>query len=158
MPASHLLRLSLVASIVLPLVISLANGVLTPTMIAYSTFSTQGDQIIENRSSKSVVSVETNSLVHSNLINKRNQENQLSADLVNQTESNSVLVKLIDQQWQTYKFQNGKVYSDPTEDSYRKGLYLQKRVEVATHNKRFFEGLETYDKKVNIFSDKVRNI
>ena len=56
-------------------------------------------------------------------------------------------------EWENYKLQYGKAYPNLKEDADRFAIYQNHVRKVIEHNKLFSEGLKTYTKKINEFSD-----
>ncbi|XP_066909595.1 digestive cysteine proteinase 1 [Halyomorpha halys] len=55
--------------------------------------------------------------------------------------------------WESYKVQFSKSYSDPSEDQMRKEIFLRNKNFVEEHNKKHEVGLVTYSVGLNNFSD-----
>ncbi|XP_055296468.1 procathepsin L-like [Sitodiplosis mosellana] len=55
--------------------------------------------------------------------------------------------------WEQYKVKHSKSYANDEEHDLRMNIFLQHRKKIAEHNKRFDEGLVTYEMGLNGFSD-----
>ncbi|KAG5285289.1 hypothetical protein AALO_G00001650 [Alosa alosa] len=59
----------------------------------------------------------------------------------------------VEQQFQAWKLQFGKVYETPEEEAKRKDIWLAHRSVVLAHNARADQGTETFHMGMNKFSD-----
>ncbi|XP_037578748.1 cathepsin L-like isoform X2 [Dermacentor silvarum] len=59
----------------------------------------------------------------------------------------------MEDEWNAFKVKYGKYYSSQLEDETRKLQFLQNRLEIAEHNKRYARGEVTYTRIVNKFAD-----
>ncbi|XP_076151648.1 cystein proteinase inhibitor protein salarin-like [Alosa pseudoharengus] len=59
----------------------------------------------------------------------------------------------VEQEFQAWKLQFGKVYKTPEEEAKRKDIWLAHRSVVLAHNTRADQGTETFHMGMNQFSD-----
>ncbi|XP_044745839.1 uncharacterized protein LOC123307543 [Coccinella septempunctata] len=62
-------------------------------------------------------------------------------------------VKDVDAQWEKYKTDFNKKYDTPAEETRRKQLFVKSLEEVESHNLKYEQGLVTWTKGINQFSD-----
>ena len=55
----------------------------------------------------------------------------------------------------SFQVTHDKVYATEREEHIRKYIFLERREQIALHNRAFYEGKETYLKGINQFSDMV---
>ena len=60
---------------------------------------------------------------------------------------------VITQEWEEFKTQHGKTYSNPEEESFRMKVYLENRHKIARHNMRAANGIKTYTLGMNEYGD-----
>lgn len=60
----------------------------------------------------------------------------------------------LDKEWEEYKIKFNKEYKDQEEEQKRRNLYMENKVRIEEHNKRFAAGEVTYSMGVNAFADK----
>ncbi|ENN80696.1 hypothetical protein HUJ04_011681 [Dendroctonus ponderosae] len=65
----------------------------------------------------------------------------------------AVAASLEQDAFQAFKLKQNKTYKTPVEETTRYGIFQAKLLEIEEHNSRFEQGLETYKKGVNKFSD-----
>lgn len=56
-------------------------------------------------------------------------------------------------QWEDFKLTYNKNYETIQEEAYRKSIFLKNLKEIETHNRKFEQGLESFSKGLNEFSD-----
>ncbi|KAG5856100.1 hypothetical protein ANANG_G00004400 [Anguilla anguilla] len=59
----------------------------------------------------------------------------------------------VDKDWKDWKTKHGKSYNTPEEEEKRKNAWLETRVRVTEHNKKYLDGKETYSQAANQFAD-----
>ncbi|GAB6029470.1 hypothetical protein CHUAL_005224 [Chamberlinius hualienensis] len=65
----------------------------------------------------------------------------------------AVAVALKDPEWESFKSKFNRKYRNPTEESFRKKIFLNNKFEIDRHNKRYAAGKTTFKMGVNQFAD-----
>lgn len=62
-----------------------------------------------------------------------------------------------DQEWENFKLSYKKSYDSVEEESYRKTIFIKYLREINNHNQNYEQGLETFSKAIDAFSDEIKN-
>ncbi|XP_035792316.1 cathepsin L1-like isoform X1 [Anopheles albimanus] len=62
-------------------------------------------------------------------------------------------IDVVHREWETYKREHRKNYESESEDRLRMNIYMENKLEIAEHNKRYDRGLESFRLRLNQFSD-----
>lgn len=57
------------------------------------------------------------------------------------------------QQWEDFKLTYKKTYDSVQEEAYRRQIFLKNYKDIQNHNENYEQGLETFSKTLNEFSD-----
>ena len=61
--------------------------------------------------------------------------------------------EVVSGEWESWKAQHGRNYTDPTEDKFRLKIYMENKVKVESHNRLANLGQKSYFQKLNKYSD-----
>jgi len=60
---------------------------------------------------------------------------------------------VITEEWKEWKVQHGKEYDSKEDDDHRMNIFMNNKVKIASHNKLYHRGLETFSLKMNHLGD-----
>ncbi|XP_067004458.2 cathepsin L [Anabrus simplex] len=61
--------------------------------------------------------------------------------------------ELVRQEWNTYKLEHGKRYSNPREEQLRMEIFMENKMKIAKHNEKFEKGEVSYKMGLNQYGD-----
>ena len=69
------------------------------------------------------------------------------------SDAGRIYFEIIDEEWETWKFQHGKKYDSDEEEHFRMRIFMENKRYIAKHNALYYQGIKNYTLKMNHFGD-----
>ena len=69
------------------------------------------------------------------------------------TDAGRIYFEIIDEEWETWKFQHGKKYNSDEEEHFRMRIFMENKHRIAQHNILYHQNKTSYKMKMNKYGD-----